>query len=297
MKSQSVAMANARQQGTTTFCWNLRLEAKNGTVLCRTSLDAPIEFGGETYLPQDGITPSSVSATADGAVPNSEVQGFLIDAGVSESDIIAGVWDKATAVLFEVNWSDLTQGEMRLQTGTAGNFSTTRIAYTGEIRGLTQALQQTTGFYTSPLCRHELGDAGCKVDVEALRVTSAVESVTDRRTFLDSSNIQPNDWFGAGVVRFESGDLDGTEMEVYSYDGAGNFVLVLPMPKNITPGMAYSVIPGCRKRHERGARNPAGLSDCGDKFDNVVNFGGFPPSQFPGNNRILGLGSNVSETY
>ena len=297
MKTQSPAMAAARAAGTTTFAWFLRLEAKNGTVFCRSGLDIPLVINGEEYLPQDGITPSAISATADGAVQNSEVNGFLTDLGIDEPEILAGVWDGASAVLFEANWSDLSQGQLILQTGTLGNLNCARITYSGEIRGLSQALQQTTGRVYSPLCWAQLGDAECKVDVESMRVTSTVTAVTDRRTFSDSANIEANDWFGAGVVTFSGGDLDGFSMEVYSYDGAGNFQLVLPMPANIPVGQAYSVIPGCRKRHERGARNPLGVSDCVDKFNNVINFRGFPPSQFPGNNRILGLGSNASTSY
>jgi len=284
-------MAAARAAGTTTFGWCLRLETKGGVVFCRTSTDTPLTINDEVYSPVDGITPSAISQTADGAVQNSDVAGFLTDFGISEAEIEAGIWDKAQATLFEVNWSDLSQGRMTLQTGTLGNLSTGRITYTGEIRGLAQALQQTIGRVYGPHCQATLGDSECKVDVESMRHFGTFTEVVNRRDMTDSANTEPNDWFGAGVMRIESGPMTGTEMEVYSFQ-SGRFVLALPFPFNPEVGMSYSAIPGCRKRHERGARNPSGVSDCVDKFNNILNFRGFPPSQFPGNNRILGLGSN-----
>lgn len=261
-------------------------------MFCRTSTDHELIVNGEAYSPSDGITPSSISGTADGAVQNSDVAGFLTDFGISEAEIEAGIWDQAEATLFEVNWAALSQGRMTLQTGTLGNLSTGRIAYSGEIRGLSQALQQTIGRVYGPTCQATLGDSECKVPVESMRVYGTFTAVTTRRDMTDSARTEVPDWFGAGVIRVESGSMTGAEMEIHSYQ-SGRFVLVLPFPFNPEIGMSYSAIPGCRKRHERGIRNPSGVSDCKDKFNNVINFRGFPPSQFPGNNRILGLGSNT----
>jgi hypothetical protein len=47
------------------------------------------------------------------------------------------------------------------------------------------------------------------------------------------------------------------------------------MPFEVVVGDAYSLLPGCRKRL---------AEDCRDKFNNVVNFRGFP--HVPGINRL-----------
>ena len=145
-----------------------------------------------------------------------------------------------------------------------------------------------------PMCRAKLGDSMCKVDVESLRVTSTLTAVATRRTFTDTARGEAADWYGAGVFRVLAGPYAGMEIEVHAFV-SGVFTLALPLPFDPTVGMAYSVIPGCRKRHERGGLFPAGVSDCKDKFNNVINFQGEPPSMFPGNNRILGLGSMVGQ--
>jgi hypothetical protein len=55
-------------------------------------------------------------------------------------------------------------------------------------------------------------------------------------------------------------------MEVASF-GGGIFTLHLPMPYDIAVGDTYEAVPGCRKRRSE---------DCNIKFNNVVNFRGFP---------------------
>ncbi len=297
MRSISSQLAAHYASGSRTLarCW--RIERKDGVVFCLTSCAFDLLYLGEVYRAKEGLNPNAIEQTADGAVPNSEMTGVLSSDLATEQEILAGAWDGAQVSIFEVNFRDLTMGHLIIGLGTLGGMEVGRLTFKAEYRGLAQALQLTTGRTYSPICMTDLGSSECKVDVESMRVTSTVTAVTDRRTFSDSANIEADDWFGAGVVTFSGGDLDGFSMEVYSYDGAGNFQLVLPMPVNIPVGQAYSVIPGCRKRHERGARNPLGVSDCVDKFNNVINFRGFPPSQFPGNNRILGLGSNASTSF
>lgn len=295
--SMSAALRSHYAGKTTTIarCWYI--ERTDGYVHSVTNIDQDVIYQGVTYAALPGVSPSSFERSADGAVPNSEIAGALGVDSLSEEEIEAGLWDTAFVTIFEVNYLDLSMGRLIIGTGTLGNLSSGRLSFTAELRGLSQALQQTTGEVYQPLCSADLGDSRCKVDVEALRVAGTLTSVADRRTFSDAANIAPDDWFGAGVFRVESGDFTGAEMEIYSYDGAGNFVLCLPLPFNPEVGMAYSVIPGCRKRHERGARAPMGISDCADKFNNLPNFRGFSPVHFPGNNRILGLGSKSSTNY
>ncbi len=235
----------------------------------------------------------AIGQQMDGAVQNSEVNGALSTDFASEAEIISGLWDGAFVTVFEVNYRDLTMGRLTLQAGTLGNVKAGRSAFTAELRGLLQALQQSVGRVFTPHCLATLGDDQCGVDVESMRFSSTLTGVTNRRVFTDSAATQVSDWFGAGVLRVESGEMDGAEMEVYGFAG-GVYTLALPLPMNPEIGMAYSVLPGCRKRHERGGRNPLGVSDCKDKYDNVIRFRGMPPSMFPGNNRILGFGSTKS---
>ena len=70
-----------------------------------------------------------------------------------------------------------------------------------------------------------------------------------------------------GVLRFETGLNAGLARVVKSYDPTSKiFTLFLPLPLPITVGDKVSVHIGCNKE----------LSTCRDKFDNIINHGGYP---------------------
>lgn len=294
MKTRSVALANHQAQETTSLTQCLRVERKDGTVVGVNMTSRSFNYLGETYSAREGVSPAAIESQADGAVQNTEVNGFLSEDFATEEEIVGGLWDNAFVTLFELNYRDLSMGHMSLMSGWLGDVSAGRTMFNAELRSLGQALQQQLGDVYQPMCRAKLGDSMCKVDVESMRVTSTLTAVSTRRTFTDSARSEASDWFGAGVFRVLAGAYTGMEMEVHAFE-AGVYTLALPLPFDPTVGMAYSVIPGCRKRHERGGLFPAGISDCRDKFNNVINFQGEPPSMFPGNNRILGLGSLVGQ--
>lgn len=294
MKTISIALRNEFAKGSTTRAWCWYLEQKGGAIFTVTTWARDLLIDGMVYSAREGVNPMAIESTADGAVSNSEISGALSEDFVTEEQIVGGVWDNCYVAVFEVNARDLTMGRMALASGWLGEISCGRMDFKAEMRSLAQALQQPIGDLYQPMCRDELGGPHCMVDVEALRVTGTLTAVATRRTFTDAARGEASDWFGAGVFRVLAGPYTGTEMEVHAFAG-GVFALSLPLPFDPYIGMAYSVIPGCRKRHERGGLNPAGVSDCADKFENVVNFWGEPPSMFPGDNRILGLGSKQGQ--
>lgn len=294
MKTIPIALRAEFAKGSTTRAWCWYFEQKGGAIFTVTTWARDRLIDGLVYSAREGVNPMAIESTADGAVSNSEISGALSDDFVTEAQIVGGVWDNCYVAVFEVNARDLTMGRMALASGWLGEISCGRMDFKAEMRSLAQALQQPIGDLYQPMCRSRLGDSMCKVDVEALRVTSTLTAVATRRTFTDSARAEASDWFGAGLFRVLSGPYTGMEMEVHAFAG-GVFTLALPLPFDPTVGMAYSVIPGCRKRHERGGLFPAGVSDCRDKFNNVINFQGEWPAGFPGNNRILGLGSLVGQ--
>lgn len=292
MKTIPIALRTEFAKGSTTRAWCWYFEQKGGAVFTVTTWSRDLLIDGLIYKAKDGVNPMAIESTADGAVSNSEITGALADEFVTEEQIVGGLWDNCFVSVFEVNPRDLTMGRLALTSGWLGEISCGRSNFKAEIRSLAQALQQQLGDVYQPMCRAVLGDSTCKVDVEALRITSTLTGVTSRRTITDTARGEASDWFGAGLLKVLAGSYSGMEMEVHAFVG-GIYTLALPLPFDPSVGMAYSVIPGCRKRHERGGLFPAGISDCKDKFNNVINFQGEPPSMFPGNNRILGLGSMV----
>lgn len=275
MRSASAAFLAHLAQGTTTIarCW--KCTRLDGQVFGFTNVDTDIVFGGVTYLAATGITPSALEGKLDLSVPNMEVQGYLDSSAITEGDLLGGKWDGCDVEIFEVNYKDLTQGRMVLATGKIGNVNAGRQAFTAELRGLLQVLQQPVGGYYTKTCTANFGDSKCKFNVEALRVAGTVSGVTNRAVFATALG-DADDYFGAGVITWTSGLNNGMRMEVSSF-AAGAFTLNAAMPFNIAVGDTFTVVPGCRKRR---------TEDCKAKWDNVVNFRGFP--DVPLNDVVLG---------
>lgn len=277
MKTRSTALALHQAQETTTLAWCWRVERLDGQLFGFTSCDVDLSIDGLLYEAASGFTPSAMATSADLAVDNMDIQGLLDSATITEADLMAGRWDGARVEVFEVNYTDLSQGRMLLRTGTIGDVTAGRVSFRAELRSLTQALQQPVGRVYAAQCDAILGDARCGVNAVAITVTGTVTAVASRRGFTDASLAQPADWFGAGLVRFLTGNNAGLNMEVQSFEAGGVFGLHLPMPYNIAPGDTFEAVPGCRKRR---------TEDCAAKFSNVVNFRGFP--DVPGNDSVVG---------
>ena len=164
---------------------------RDGAVFGFTDHDRDLTFSGRTYL-AGTYTASAISSTADMAVDNLEVASYLSGAVVTESDLLAGLWNYAQVLIEQVNYADLSMGARVLRKGTLGEISIGRLAFNTELRGLTQALQQTVGELTSIRCRADLGDARCGVNLAPLTVTGAVQAVdANNCTITDSTRTEP----------------------------------------------------------------------------------------------------------
>ena len=164
---------------------------RDGAVYAFTDHDESIVFSGRAYL-AGTYTPSAIVSSADLAVDNLEMTGIIDGTLITREDLLAGTWRGARVVIEQVNYRDLGMGSRILRTGRLGEVSVGETAFKAELRGLAQLLQQTVGEITSIQCRADLGDARCGVNVEALAVTGAVQSVhADNRTLFDAARTEP----------------------------------------------------------------------------------------------------------
>ena len=255
-------------------CW--RLELKDGTVMGFTEHDEPIVYDGVTYDPA-GFTPTTFESSSDMSVDGMDIQGFIDSEAITEADIAAGRYDRADVYCFKINWSDPSQGILKLPRGWIGEINRSDKLFVAEVRSLTQALQQKIGREYVGTCWANLGDSDCKVDLSAITVTGTVDSVSSLYQFTDTSRAEAADWFRYGLLTFTSGNNAGRSMEVKDFDGS-TFTLFEAMPEAIAAGDAYEVYPGCDKS----------LSTCRDKFNNVVNNRSFP--YIPGADKMNQIG-------
>lgn len=282
MKTVSAQLLAHRAGGTTTLAWCWKVTRKDGQVFGFTSVDKNLIYDGQLYMAATGFTPSAVEGQIDLAVPNLELVGLLDSESITVEDLLAGKWDGASVEIFEVNYADLTQGRMILQVGNIGNVTAGSSGFKAEGRGLSQFLQQPVGEVYTPACAANLGDSRCGVSLTALTEVGAVTAVESWREFTDSGRGEASDYWGGGVVEWLTGLNAGLRMEVANF-AAGVFTLHMMMPYEVAVGDTYSVIPGCRKRRDE---------DCFTKFNNVVNFRGFP--DVPLNDKIIGNATAAS---
>ena len=265
MKSISSELAAHITGEVTTLatCW--RVARRDGVVLGFTTHDRSLSIEDVIYRAASGFSPSAVAASNGLNVDNLDVAGALSSSAISEADLREGRFDFAAIEIFQVNWSDLSQGKLSLVSGSLGEVSMDGARFTAEIRGLAQRLQQPAGEAYSPECRADLGDVRCKVNLAGFTVTGSATSIGSGRTFTDSDRTESDGWFDYGLLTWMTGANAGLAVEVKSF-ASGAFTLFDAMPNAIQPGDAYTVHAGCDKR----------LATCKAKFANVLNFRGEP---------------------
>ena len=120
MKELSTAMAAHVRGHVTTLatCW--KITRRDGTVMGFTDHDTDITFESVTYIAASGFTPSAVASSAALNVDDLDVEGMLSAGAITETDLLAGVYDYAEIDVFQVNYADLTMGTIHLRTGWLG---------------------------------------------------------------------------------------------------------------------------------------------------------------------------------
>ena len=261
-------------------CWKLTRE--DGTVMGFTDHDVDLTYNGVTYQADTGFTPTDIDSSAALNVDNLEVAGLLTSTSIQDADIEAGLYDNAQVEIFLLRWDEaptFASGAVILRRGYIGEIRLREGQFVAEVRGLTEALQQTVGDLYGPACRADLGDARCQVSLAAFTKSGTVSAVTDRRDFTSSLTSDPDGWFDYGLLTWTSGANSGYSMEVKRYtQSGGRFELQLKMPYDVQPGDGFNVYAGCDKT----------LTTCRDRFANVINFRGEP--HLPGMDELMRFG-------
>jgi uncharacterized phage protein (TIGR02218 family) len=154
-------------------------------------------------------------------------------------------------------------------------------AFVAELRSLADQLAQETGRLYGATCSVDLGDVRCGIDLgdPAFRGEGMVTALNGVSSFTASGLDAFDDgWFTAGKLVFTSGANEGAAMEVKRHAANGATVMLAlwqAMAEPVAEGDTFVVTAGCDRR----------LSTCRKRFDNVVNFRGFP--HIPGNDFVL----------
>jgi uncharacterized phage protein (TIGR02218 family) len=279
MRTIPPALQAKLDEGVTTLCRCWTVARNDGAVQGFTDHDEDVVLGGVTCRAGTGLTASEAAQKLGLAVDGSEFSGALSDDSLNEDDLAAGLYDAAAVALWLVDWSapDL---RVLLANGTLGEIKREGMAFTAEVRGLSQRLSEESGRLYTAGCSADLGDARCKVDLDnpAYRGDGAVDVLPATSSFgAKGLDAFADGWFTGGKLTFTGGANAGLSVEVKTHvnDGAVSLTLWQQMPQSIAVGDTFTVTAGCDKR----------FTTCHDRFDNVVNFRGFP--HIPGNDFVI----------
>lgn len=244
---------------------------RDGVVLGFTDHDRALAFEGITFLPDSGLSARMTVAGSGLSVDNSEVLGALSAEAITEADIEAGRWDGAEVRLWVVDWRDVEQRALRFR-GSLGEIRRGEGAFHAELRGLTERLNQPRGRVFQRTCAAVLGDASCGFDIAqpGFSAELVLEEGGDGQRFLlpGLEGFAPG-WFLHGRLEALDGAAAGLVGVIKEDQQEGTLREVLlwtPLRAKVAAGDRVRLIAGCDRR----------AVTCREKFDNMLNFQGFP---------------------
>ena len=257
--------------GITTLCRAWLITRRDGVIHAFTDHDLPLEFDGITFRADSGLSARAIAQSTGLSVDNTETIGALSDASIREDEIEQGRFDSAAVQAWLVNWSDLSMRWLQFR-GKIGELHRVDGAFRAELRGLTEALNRPLGRVYQKPCTAVLGDKTCRfaVETDGYSHDLAVASHTRGQEFRWTDFLGFDEgWFARGRMEVLAGPAKGLWSVIKNdQTRSGERVIELwePIRGSLEADTPIRLIAGCDKR----------LETCRLKFNNLVNFQGFP---------------------
>lgn len=257
--------------GITTTCFAWAVTRGDGAEFGFTDHDGDLAFEGVTFRAGSGLTARSLQQTTGLSVDNTEAVGALSDAAITEADLRAGRFDGAEVRCWLVNWAEPAQRTLRFR-GSIGEVAHGSGGYRAELRGLAEALNRPQGRVIQSACDATLGDGRCGFDLSLPGYSGTFGIVSLRDGTVVSLAYEGGfeaGWFARGTCRFLDGAAAGLTGWIKSDRTVGDRrIIELWQEPGALPVAGDSVLleAGCDKREVT----------CRSKFDNFLNFRGFP---------------------
>ena len=265
--------------GATTLCTCWIIKRVDGVKLGFTDHDHTIELEGTMCQASSGLKSTQAVSSLGLSTDNQEVAGALTGSSISPEDIVAGRYDDAEVEIWMVNWEAPEESHL-MRVAHLGEVNQKDQYFTAELRGLTALLDQVQGRTFSRNCDAILGDQRCGflLDNPAFKGSGEVVHIKSRLS-ISVSGLEEyqTGWFNHGYLKWTSGPNLGTGIEVAEFDQDSGRILFWNAPSIIPQiGDQFDVSAGCDKT----------FGACKSKFNNHLNFRGFP--HLPGTDFVLG---------
>lgn len=253
------------------ICRLIKLTTRTGAVYAWCDSDMPVTVDGVTYVPAPGLQATQYVATADTEVSAQQIGGGWVD--MPEQDIASGVLDGASIEGAWASYERPENGRLVVFVGKVDSITYTENGFKAEIMSFMKQLERNIGHVYTANCRHKLfGSAGpgmagaCTLNSASYTFNGTVATVVKNRWKFTATDVTNADgYFSHGRLTFTSGPNNGLSFQVKTYED-GAFELLLPTGRAINVGNTFSIQAGCDKT----------APTCKAKFNNIVNFGGFP---------------------
>ena len=275
-----MGLPSGRLAGTVTtlaVCW--RIVRRDGLAIGYTSHDRDLWLNGMWYRSRPGMTPSAI--VSDSSLEPAEVEiGSLLDRdAIVAADLDTGRWAHAKFELCLVDWQAPEAGRQMLMQGRLGD-----VVRDGDVRGALRVqlvdprdrLSAATIPLSSPLCRSQLGDRQCSVDMAGRTILVAVEQCGDREVAVQEE-IADSWRYAHGHLRVMTGRQAGVDRRILTITG-NRIYFEEHWATDLAPGDLVRLEEGCDRR----------FSTCCERFSNGLNFDGEP--HVPGTDVLLRYG-------
>jgi uncharacterized phage protein (TIGR02218 family) len=260
-------------------CW--RITRRDGHVAGFTDHDTALSVVGTHFQPETGLSASEARDRLGLAADAVEIDGALTAFEISEEAIADGAYDGAVVETLLVDWSQSGTATL-LRRAVMGKITRRDGHFTAELLSQSESLDRVNGRFIRRNCDAVLGDRRCRVDLDrpSFRAQGAVVETEGSDAILVSGlGDAAHGWFSHGRLTWTSGSNLGRSEQVLDHarrlDGVR---LALWRDGTVVSetGDSFIVEVGCDKH----------FATCKAKFNNVLNFRGFP--HLPGNDAAYG---------
>ena len=266
MKTYPNAWTQKVNQGATNFATLWLVQKRDGGTVALTDYARSISWGGYTFEARPGYERSALRYEK-GLKPHTiEVDAGFLGGYIDAEELERGDYDRAIITLWMVDYTNPADGTAVLIKGSIGKVEIRDNSYAIEVVAITNAYGTKIMEVYSPLCRADLGDERCRATVPEETVSVDSEQ-SDLAIQMAGGTANGNAFYDDGVAEITSGAFAGRRAEIKSFDPDTNLLrLWVPFGAAVYSGDTIKLRAGCQKT----------LSDCKNKFGNLLNFRGEP---------------------